>query len=372
VSPPTLELDDLQGGETYLRTVQVQNPSDTPSGIGIQRSGEVAAWTTTDPPGNFTIPAHGVRQVALSVAVPDGAGLGNHKGQLTFIADPKTGPSGSGSTIRPSVGLLLNATVGGDPVTRLTWLSTRVEDAQSGGPVHAFAAVRNDGNVRTTAEATGHVLPFDPEADDVLSEASGSLLLQPGEEGEVPVTFAAGLTTGQYRARLRSPPADGFEQVVPFKVLPPGGQAPDGVLRAIVHVPFGKAGTPVRLDAWFENTGNLTIASAAFHGEVRKGAILLDTIDSEALVVAAGKHANLTAYWTPPKAGTYTVIGHVTYDGYQTLENQSPLNVKGGSLGFAWWWILVALAVLAAVVVVVWLVLRRKRRRGPPSERLRV
>src|SRR5688500_16275624 len=92
VSPPRVDLADAQAGETYLRTVQVQNPTVTASGIGIERSGDVAAWTTTDPPSNFTIPAHSVRNVALTIRVPDGAGLGSHSGQLTFIADPKEPP----------------------------------------------------------------------------------------------------------------------------------------------------------------------------------------------------------------------------------------------------------------------------------------
>ncbi|MFA5945209.1 MAG: hypothetical protein WC876_12175, partial [Candidatus Thermoplasmatota archaeon] len=234
VSPPSLDLVDAQGGETYLRTVQVQNPTDTPSGIGILRSGTVASWTTSDPAGNFTIPPRSVREVSLSIAVPAGAGLGEHSGQLTFIADPKAAPDGSGASFRPAVGLLLNVTVGGAAVARLAWISARVEDAPVDTAVHAFVLVRNDGNVRTTAEASGQVIPFD--SNGTLAEASGSLLLQPGEQAEVPVTFAAGLAIGQYRARLRSPPADGFEETHPFKVLPPGGQAPDGVLRAIVSL----------------------------------------------------------------------------------------------------------------------------------------
>lgn len=347
LSPPRIDLPDAQPGQTYLRTVQVQNPSSTPSGIGIQRSGEVAAWTKTDPAGNFTIPARSVREVALSIAVPSNAALGDHAGQLTFIADPKEAPDGSGASFRPAVGLLLNFTVGGEAVTRLTWLDGRADDAESGQPVPAFVTVRNDGNVRATAEATADAHRFDG-GGPVLSQASGSLEVLPGETAEVPLQFPAGLPVGQYLARLAA--KDGaFEAEDEFKVLPPGGQAPDGLLRAIVHVPFGKAGQPVRLDAWFENTGNLTIRSAAFHGEVHRGDALLATVESQALVVEAGRHANLTAYWTPTKAGTYVVSGHVTYDGYQSLPTESLLNVKDAAGGaFPWWWILVALLVLAA------------------------
>ncbi|MEA3136382.1 MAG: hypothetical protein QOC71_663 [Thermoplasmata archaeon] len=363
VSPPTLDLDDAQAGETYLRTVQVQNPTDTPSGIGIQRSGDVAAWTTSDPPSNFTIPAHGVRDVALTIAVPGNAGLGRHSGQLTFIADPKAAPSGSGSTFRPAVGLLLNATIGGQPDERLTWLSARVEDAVQGDPVHAFVLARNDGNVRTTAEASGRVLPF-TGGDTVLSEASGSRLLLPGEESEVPLTFAAGLAVGQYRANLVG---GGVDETLPFKVTALGAVAPDGELRAIFAPARSPAGRPLRMDAWFQNTGDTAIASATFHGEVRRGDELLATLESESLVVPPGGSVNLTVYWTPPSAGTFLASGHVTYDGYQTLPKETPLNVTpAAGVAASWWWLLLVLVVVLALVAIVlaWRKGRRDRRKA--------
>jgi hypothetical protein len=358
VSPPRIDLADAQAGETYLRTVQVQNPTDTPSGIGIQRSGVVADWTTSDPAGNFTIPAHSTRNVALTIRVPGGAALGSHSGQLTFIADPKEPPSGSGSTFRPAVGLLLNATVGGEAVTRVTWLSARVEDAVRGDPVHAFVLARNDGNVRATAEAQGAVLPFAAD-EPVLAEADGSRVLLAGETAEVPVTFDAGLDIGQYRARLR---AGGLEETLPFKVTAPGLAAPDGELRAIVVPARSPADRPVRMDAWFRNTGNTTIASATFHGEARQDGDLLATVKSESLVVPPGGSVNLTTYWTPPRAGVYLVSGHVTYDGYQTLPKESILNVTPGGAAdlVSWWWLLLLLILLALLAI--WWAWRKGRR----------
>jgi hypothetical protein len=367
LSPPSVRVADAQAGETYLRSVEVQNPSDTPSGIGIQRSGDAAAWTTTDPPGNFTIPARGVQRVALSIAVPAGASLGNHSGQLTFVADPKEAPDGSGSSFRPAVSLQIDLTLGGEASVRLAYLDARVEDAPQGQPVHAFVTVRNDGNVRSTAEAAGTVLPFAADSP-ALSQADGSLVVVPGETAEVPVTFAAGLAAGQYRARLT---AAGFEDTLPFKVTAPGTVAPDGDLRALLAPARPVAGRPVRLDAWFENTGSPSIASAAFHGEVRQDGELLATVDSGSLVVPAGQSVNLTAYWTPPRAGTYVVSGHVTYDGYQTLPKETLLNITPGegSLGGDWWWLLLLLVIVLSLVAILWAWRkgRKDRRRdGPP------
>ena len=366
VSPPRIDLADAQAGETYLRTVQVQNPTDTPSGIGIQRSGVVADWTTSDPPGNFTIPAQGVRNVALTIRVPAGAALGSQSGQLTFIADPTEPPSGSGSTFRPAVGLLLNATVGGEAVTRITWISARVEDAVRGDPVHAFVLARNDGNVRATAEAQGEVLPFAADSP-LLDEADGSLVLFAGETAEVPVTFDASLDIGQYRARLR---AGGLDETLPFKVTAPGLTAPDGELRAIVVPARSPADRPVRMEAWFHNTGNTTIASATFHGEVSHDGDLLATVESESLVVPPGGSVNLTAYWTPPRAGVYLVSGHVTYDGYQTLQKESVLNVTPAGVADvdSWWWLLL-LVLLLAILAVLWAWRKGRRDRQRRLER---
>jgi hypothetical protein len=363
LSPERFEVGTAQAGEEYVRDLHLQNQFDSSSTIEVSMSGAAGAWAVTDPAGPFTMGPRSSRVVTLTVSVPAGTGPGARQGQVTFTTEPKGSPDGSGTSNRFGVGLLMNITVGGDAVVRLAYTGARVEDAEQGQPVRAFVAVRNDGNVRATAEASGEVLPF--SGNGTLANATGSLAVVPGESAEVPVTFAAGLPVGQYRAHLV---AAGLDQSLPFKVTAPGIVAPDGELHAIVAPPRTQAGRPVRIDPWFEDTGAGAIGSAVFHGEVRRDGELLEVLGSESLAVQPGQSVNLTVYWTPPQAGAYTVSGHVTYDGYQTLEKESILNVTPRNVDSAsWWWLLLVLVLLAlAAVAWAWRKGRRDlaRRRG--------
>src|SRR5688572_9472256 len=302
MSPSRYTLPTAQPGETYQLTVLLQNRRGMDDTIDVSLEGAAGAWATTTPGGSFVIAAGADREVLLRVAVPAGAGPGPREGLVRFTGQPSDAPSGSGGSVRPSLGLRLNVTVGGAAVAHLTWLSARAEDAEVGQPVPAFVQVRNDGNVRTTADAVGAVLPFEGDAP-VLAEAEGSLALTPGETAEVPVQFAVGLGVGQYRARLGS--ADGsFSQTVEFKVVPVGQQAPSGTLRLIDHEARARADRPLKVDGWFENTGDVGIASARLTVEVRLGGELVDVVTSDAFVVGAREHSNLTVYVTPARPGT--------------------------------------------------------------------
>lgn len=365
VTPGRIGIADAQPAQTYLRSVSLQNQLDSDSTMTVETQGAAAAWVSTQPASGFTVPARTNRDVVLSIAVPADAGPGRYDAVVTFTTEPKADPQGSGQSLRPSVGVTLNFTVGGVARELLAWSDPRAEDAAANGPVTARLHARNDGNVATDARAAGEVLPF--QGTDVLARADGTLRLDPGEEGDVVLTFPAGLPVGQYRVRLSSMQAVAFEGFAEFKVVA-AGTAPDGVLRGVNHEPLGIAGQPVRLDAWFENTGSLTVSQAKWTGEVRQDGRLLAPVASDALTVAPGQHVNLTFYWTPPEPGTYRIHGTVLYDGYLTLPAESILNVvapPAAASGLPWVWILLAM-LLVVVGLVLYLVLRRKDKR-PPS-----
>jgi hypothetical protein len=361
MSPDRFVVATAQPGESYQQTVLLQNRRGFDDTIEVSLEGAAGAWAATEPASPFTIAAGADREILVRFDVPEGAGPGTREGLARFTGQPGPAPTGSGGAVRPSLGLLLNVTVGGEPVVRLTWLDARAEDAQAGDPVRAFVKVRNDGNVAATAEATGQVLPFVGDGP-ALAAAAGSLVATPGETAEVPVTFDAGLTVGQYRARLGS--ADGsFAKDVEFKVVAAGQQAPAALLRLLDHEPRSRVDRPLRVDGWFENTGAVAIASARLTVEVRRGGELVEVLVSEPLAVGAGEHANLTAYVTPERAGSYTLSGVATYDGYQTLPRESLLSVGGGGDPWPWWWLLLLVAIALLAVWWAWRKGRKDRRR---------
>lgn len=359
ISPGQSNIPDAQPGESYLRSVRVLNEFDTASTITVTHEGPAALWTVAEPASGFTIAPHAFKDVALTISVPDATGPGTRPGWVNFTTEPKGTSGGSGSnSVRFGAALVLNVTVGGEPREQLVWLSARVTDAVQGDAVHAFVRVRNDGNVVTTAQAAGKVLPF-LDDEPILSEASGSADVVAGEESEVAVTFPAGLAVGQYRARLAA--AD-FTATLEFKVAL-DGTPPAGELRSIVAGESLRAGRTGTLHARFANTGGVAIASATFHGEIRDGeGDLVATVSSSSMPVPLGENVTLDIAWTPARAGTYTLSGRVTYDGYESLPNEALLEVHPARVGGGSWlpWAVAALLLVAVVLVV--LVLRQRRR----------
>jgi hypothetical protein len=363
VSPIEVRLASAQPAQSYRSVVSIQNPCTYDRVIHTERTGVPGNWTTLSP-ATFNLAASSRQDVEVLVHIPDAQGPGAWQGYLRFVADPGAGPAGSGQAVSAAVAVPLNVTVGGTPVEKIVYLDARVQDAPQGSDVHAFVTARNDGNVRTAAKANGQVLQFD--ADNVLKEASGTLAIDPGGTGEVPVTFEKGLAIGQYRARLRG---DGFEKTLEFKVVLPGTLPSSGTLKAILHAARVTAGQPARLDGWFQNTGDQPIGSAVLKAEVRKDGVLLAPLQSDSLSVPAGASVNLTVYWTPPDAGTYTIVGKVLYDGFFTAESTSLLNVDAGS-GASWLWlVLLALAVVALVLAFILFQQRKRRAKPLPPKR---
>lgn len=357
VAPDRISVPDAQAGESYVRSVSLQHQYDEPATIRVEVDGPEGAWVKTDPASPFTMPARTNRAVAVTVAVPPNASPGAHETTLRFVRETADTPAGGGASVEVSAGIHLDVFVGGEPVERITYVSARVDDAEQGEPVLAYVLARNDGNVRATAQASGEVLPF-AEDSPVLAEATGSLVLVPGEEAEVPLAFTAALEPAQYRARLS---ASGFNATLPFKVTPPGQAAPDGTLRAIVHVPRATEGKPVDIHLWFENTGDVAIAKAVAHLEVSHDGEVLARLLSAEVSLEPGQHTNLTVTWTPAEPGTYTLVGRVAYDAYETLPNEGLLNVLPAGAPFPWWFV-VLVAAAAAAVVAAWAWRRRRDR----------
>jgi hypothetical protein len=370
VAPGRVAVAGAQPGEAYVRTVALQHQFDSAGTIRVEVDGAEAAWVTTDPPSPFTMPARTNRAVTVTVAVPGAAPAGDHNTTLRFVRQSADLPVGSGASVQVSAGIHLAFSVGGEPAERISYGGGRVEDAAPGEPVRAFVRARNEGNVRATAHASGQVLPF-ADGAPALAAADGSLVLLPGEEGEVPLSFAAALEPGQYRARLV---AGGVDTTLPFKVTPAGEAAPDGTLRAIVHVARASAGRPVDIHLWFENTGASGIEAAVARVEVRRGGAALATLESGAVALLPGQHANLTVSWTPPAAGTYDLMGRVTYDGYETPANANLLNAGPPEAPVPWWWLLAPAGAATAAVGGAWAWRRRHDRKagaGKPPRILR-
>lgn len=349
VSPAEVRIENAQGGQSYERTVTVQNELSTATVFTLELRGDNEPWTTTDPIERLEVPARTNAQITVTFGVPEDAYTGTHAGFLTITADPREQPEGSGLAMAWGVTVLLNVIVGGEAEEQLTWSTPEAPDVEIGTPPMGFLTATNTGNIVSTATARAEVLAFD--TDDVLAEAQAEAVVIPGRTERLEFTFEQTLPEGQYRMRFTAGAPSPYEAIEPFKVVPPGALGKEGVLRYIEHEPWVRAGDPVKLTAAFDNTGTATIARAAFTAEIYLDDRLVGVVEGDSRVIHAGDSTGLSAFYTPEEAGRHTIVGRVNYDGFETLPSESVLNVQsdGGSTAGSWLpWLLFALVAAGA------------------------
>lgn len=351
VAPGQVTLPDAQPGVTAHATVRLQNQYDTASAFTVERSGTAGQWTLVDAGDSFTVAPRTTKTIGLAITPPEDAGPGNHTGQVTFYRQ-------ASSTTREGVGVLLSVHVGGEERRSVAWVGATVDDVQVGRSLLANLTARNDGNVRTTAQAHAEVTPL--AGGGIVAQGNGSLDLDPGQAGDVVIVLGSGLPVGQYLVRVTSTDPAGFDETLDVKVTAQD-VAPDGVLRAISNPIRVPAGRPVTISAWFESTGDVPVASARFSAQVLKDGEVVATLGSDGVAVPAHAHANLTAVWTPASGGAYRIVGHVAYDGFRTLDSEGRIEV-GPASGTSWLLVGIVVALFIAAVVLVILVLRQRQR----------
>ncbi|HET6405152.1 MAG TPA: hypothetical protein VFH78_10930 [Candidatus Thermoplasmatota archaeon] len=349
VTPTEVVVSSAQRGETYVREVTLQNQFDTPSRFVLEREGEVGEWARVEPAEDVLLPPRTNERLRVVLVVPPETPNGPHEGMLRFVGAPKEQPGGSGFALRYAVAVPLHVDVGGDQLVQLRFLAADARDVEAGTPPVVAVGVTNEGNVRTQARATAHVLDA---AGAEIASASNATRLRPGERGELRIPLPAPLPEGTYRVLVRPDDAPPLAETS-FKVVPPGTLGKEGTLRFLQHEPSTFAGYPIRVGGHFENTGASAIARARLVGEAWQGDRLVGVFSSEELSVAAGESIELVAYFTSPVAGPLRLVAHVVYDGFRTPPNEGILVVGGaaGEAGAAWHPIAaggVALGVLAA------------------------
>ncbi|MFO1532341.1 MAG: hypothetical protein ABR562_01365 [Thermoplasmatota archaeon] len=366
VTPIAMAVADAQPGQSYVRSVTVQNPCPYGRDIAIAAEGEAGPWMSTSPSGSFHLGPADQRSVQVTIQVPALAGPGGREALLRFTGAATQDESGN-SQVAVAAAVPLNVTVGGTAVVRLGWTEADASDVESLNPPVGHANATNTGNVAATARMAATVTALDGTA--VLARGNGSLTLKAGDSGRFTVYFTDKLPVGQYVMHFQSTVPQGFAADRPFKVTVPGEHPPSGTLLAIQHAPYGTAGLPLRIDGTFRNDGNVAIRAAQLKAEVKQGGELLAALESPVLAVPVGATVNLTAYWTPPAAGTYDLAGHVVYDGYVTPDSTSPVNAKAAAgLGFPWWILLVAGLVVVGGLAA-WLLAGRRRDGPKPGRR---
>jgi hypothetical protein len=329
ISPAELSFDNVLKGGYAESAVSVSTSSETPLNFTISAQGAVKDWIGFEPSQNLTISRNEMKRVSIIVKPPATVANGVYTGNiLVSTSSARTGGTGAGVGVTTGTTSDITVKITGDEIKKAAVENMEVRDTEEGYPVEFLISILNQGNVVITPLITIEISK--KNGTDVLRSAShGETSILPTKMGIIRVKMGTeGLDKGEYAAKVGVFLGEEklAESTLSFSLLERGTLSKKGVLQKIWNEPWVNAGDVVKIDAYFENQGEVLV-SGKFKGEVYRAGKLVEVVESEELEAPLGKTIVLSAYFRPQFPGQYVVRGSVIYGGKTTETKESYINV---------------------------------------------
>lgn len=364
LAPSTIEIESGFKGTEYFKTLIIMN-SESPQNFSLNSSGEISDWITyyekqdlENPISFIELDANEKIQLAVKVSIPNEAANGNYTSNLIVETVPEN--AGGGSTMKLKMSSLINVHVTGDQVLSGNVISILVSDTEETSPLLIRVEFENTGNV--VARPLFHMNVFnenDPtKIVDTIMSTQNTIEVGSREIFDIPWD-TKGQSIGDYFALLDvslGGPTIKSEKLI-FKILPLGTLGRSGQISKIYIEGDKIVNSPVKINADFINTGRMN-TMAKFSGEIYKSNTLIDTIQSEEIMVPIGARKTYSGYFVPESSGNYVIKGKVVYSGKETEILEHSFDVKSDKSipGFEGIYVTITLLTLFA--------LYRKKNRG--------
>lgn len=338
ISPSTIYVSDAMRGDIHETSVRIHNVNDENLNFVVGSEGEAGEWISFfDPDDNMplsegTIPAKGIAAIRITVEIPLDTPNGIYNASIYATTNSETNDGSSG--IQADFSAISLMTI---EVTDIQKLSGTVDyisirDGEANLPLPIEVKFTNTGNVAATPVIT-IVMKKDGQTidqmtfDDTEIKASSSQTIQTDWD-------TTGQKSGKYTADV-SVSLDGKvlkRETVPFELFPIGTLTQEGEFVTITSDGELHPGTLLKVIATFRNTGEIR-TTAKMVGEVVKNGNLIQTIESNELLVPAYESKQLTSYLDLTDVGDYVVTAHVIYAGKETEEKELTFTVTEAADG---------------------------------------
>lgn len=365
--------DVLRGGYAE-QTVAVSTDASEPVPIELEPYGEVADWLRFEPAEQERLTSRDdPLRLRIIVEPPPDVANGVYTGNVRVLTGTliRSGDREGrmGSNIRAALNIRLSVEVTGQQRTACRARGFRIIGAEEGEALDLIFEVENTGNVRIQPEVS--ITALDQFRERRIAEYS---LLTPQQL--LPTTTSRfqeplihDLAPGQYWATFSAPPCSGSETIT-FDVVERGGYADQGVFERLSATSYGETGDILPIEGDFRNIGQRVVTAKMRGSITHQDGTVEKVIDTDQFRIEPGATARFETFFNPQRAGQYTILAHILYNGKVTHERSYILNINGRSFatgqavsfGSLRHWstqsvIVVALGLLALVLV-------RRRRRG--------
>ena len=335
VSPARIEMDSVLKGTECDRVLTVFNTDAYEDTFSLMVTGDMEGWIslyhTEDPAtpiDRITIPAKDKGLVLIRFAIPDDTASGEYTSKIYVQSIPPEAGGGQAAVmIRMPVDIRINVT--GSQILTGVVKSITTTDTEVNLPLKIRVEFQNTGNVVAKPEIAVNITRDGTVIDSFISSETG---VSPNRKEIIPAQWnTTDMKSGDYVANV-SVLLNGTALAVkdlPFKILPMGTLTRQGSLTQIVSEGDPSVGGMTKILATFVNTG-LIDTKAKFIGEVYRNGNLVDTIESNELLVPIRESGTLTSYLKIESPGSYTIKGHAEYGGRVTETKELSFDVAGG------------------------------------------
>ncbi|MFC1983920.1 hypothetical protein ACFLVO_02790 [Chloroflexota bacterium] len=330
VTPSHLEISDaLRGGE-FERNITIYNPDPEITSYTLSADGDAGEWISfykqedeVSLVNRVTILGNENVRMLVKFAIPPDAVNGEHKAIIIVASVPAEGASGgSGQVVSLAAPVAVTIFVTGNQILSGVVNGINADDVEVKYPLRIRVQFHNTGNVVATPQIAVEITTQDGIAINQFT--SNECNVKPQKHETIPLEWdTTGRDHGDYIADVSVVLGDSIikQEQLNFAILPLGTLTRSGSLTELIFEGEPGLGVLTMIQATFVNTGKID-TKAKFIGEVYHNDMLIDTLESEELLVAVGNTEFLEAYFKPGQPGAYRVNGYVIYEGKKTEEKE--------------------------------------------------
>ena len=373
IAPTELKITNaLRGGE-YERMVWVYNPGEDEINVTLGTYGEAADWVsfyhTSDPStsiNSMSVPGEDNVGVLVKFNIPADAAAGSYNATIYAETIPAQGEVGEGTMttkFRAPAGVTVMVTGTQILTGVVSRISTR--DTEVNNPLRLEVHFSNTGNVVATPQIDVEITKDDASIDSLTFAETK---VKPEKSETISMEWDTnGRELGDYAAHVA---ISLDEEVIAteglnFAILPVGTLSRAGIFEELSLQGEAKLSTLTKVQATFLNTGQID-TKAKFIGELYCDDELIDTLESEEVMVPMGQGDILASYVTPEKDGDYDIKGYINYEGKKTEVKEISFSIGESGGGHSFNWFIPAVTVIAILIgVLAYMAIKRKR--GKPA-----
>ena len=338
VAPTSLTVTDAVRQGIYEQSIIVMNVGDEEMAYGLNATGGAGSWisffqmdkpdTTID---RIDLAGKMNREVGVKLSIPSDAADGDHR---AVIAVTSISAGSTGVSVGISASVNVDITVTGTQIISGHVDYMDIANVEVGYPLLISVNVVNTGNVVVTPVIN---VDITQNKTDVDTFSINNVEIGAQKNTVIPVKWdTTGKSAADYNAHVVVSMEGKIigEQNLSFSILQLGTLTRSGELKDLAVIGNPTTKLMGKVIATFVNTGQIA-TWATFTGEIYLNNNLVQTIQSDKMLIEIGQTVTLDAYFKPDKAGNYVIKGQVNYEGKESEVKTLAVTIKAsGSTGF--------------------------------------